>query len=66
MNLYAGVDIGSTTSKCVLLDEAGQIVTFQVIMTEFDRNASGDKVLKAALDDAGKPSSAPTTTYPRS
>ena len=53
MNLYAGVDIGSTTSKCVLLDEAGQIVTFQVIMTEFDRNASGDKVLKAALDDAG-------------
>lgn len=53
MNLFAGVDIGSTTSKCVLLDDSGKVLTFHVIMTEFDRNASGDKVLKAALDDIG-------------
>ena len=45
MELFAGVDIGSTTSKCVLLDERGEMLTFQVVMTEFDRNVSGSKAL---------------------
>lgn len=51
--MFAGVDIGSTTSKCVLLDEQGKMVTFQVVPTEFDRNVSGDKVFSAALKAAG-------------
>ena len=53
MELFAGVDIGSTTSKCVLLDEKGEMLTFQVVMTEFDRNVSGSKAFAAALEAAG-------------
>ena len=41
--LYAGVDIGSTTSKAALVDEDGREVMFTTIMTEFNRNASGEK-----------------------
>lgn len=51
--LFAGVDIGSTTSKCVLLDENGQEKAYANIMTEFNRDVSGEKVLKEALDKAG-------------
>lgn len=50
MKIFAGVDIGSTTSKCVLIDENKKVLTFQLIYTEFDRNISGEKVFKAALD----------------
>lgn len=51
--LYAGVDIGSTTTKCILLDEEGKEKAFAHIMTEFNRDVSGEKVLKLALDMAG-------------
>ena len=47
--LYAGVDIGSTTSKCILLDENGEERAFSRIMTEFNRDVSGEKVLGEAL-----------------
>lgn len=53
MKLFAGVDIGSTTSKCIIIDESGSVLTFQVLYTEFDRNLSGEKVLKAAMDAIG-------------
>lgn len=51
--LFAGVDIGSTTTKCVVIDENEQILSFVRIMTEFNRNESGEKVLKEALDKIG-------------
>lgn len=51
--LFAGVDIGSTTTKCILLDENGEKKAFAHIMTGFNRNESGEKVLKEALDEAG-------------
>ncbi len=51
--LFAGVDIGSTTSKAVIVDENGEQLTYQTIMTEFNRDVSGEKVLKAALDSIG-------------
>lgn len=54
--IFAGVDIGSTTSKCVLLDENGRQLAFSKIMTEFNRNESGEKVLMdalASIDEAG-------------
>lgn len=51
--LYAGVDIGSTTSKCILLDENGEERAFGHIMTEFNRDVSGEKVLGEALVKAG-------------
>lgn len=53
MKLFAGVDIGSTTSKCVIIDENKEIQTFQLVFTEFDRNVSGNKVLNAALTAIG-------------
>lgn len=51
--LFAGVDIGSTTSKCVILDEKKEQKVFYRDFTLADRNASGDKVLDAALEHIG-------------
>ncbi len=53
-DLIAGVDIGSTTSKAVMINESGEVVAFAIIDTKHDRNASGEEVLKMALDKAGK------------
>jgi predicted CoA-substrate-specific enzyme activase len=51
--IIAGVDIGSTTSKAVLLDDQDQILAFRIIATGFDRNQSGEEVLEQALQEAG-------------
>ena len=53
MNLFAGVDIGSTTSKCVLIDENKDVKVFYHTFTEFDRDLSGEKVLSGALEEIG-------------
>lgn len=53
-NLYAGVDIGSTTSKSVLINGAGDIIEFAIVDTKHDRNASGEEVLALVLSKAGK------------
>ena len=53
-DLYAGVDIGSTTTKAVLIDNAGQIVNFSIADTKHDRNKSGEEVLNLALEAIGK------------
>jgi len=52
--LFAGVDIGSTTSKAVLIDEAGAVVAYSIIDTKHDRNQSGEEVLALALKAAGR------------
>jgi (R)-2-hydroxyacyl-CoA dehydratese activating ATPase len=52
--LIAGVDIGSTTSKAVLIDETGAILSYSIIDTKHDRDLSGTEVLAAALDAAGR------------
>ena len=44
MKLFVGVDIGSTTAK---------LLVFSHIPTEYDRNVSGEKILKIALDEIG-------------
>ena len=53
-SLFAGVDIGSTTSKAVLIDEAGTVVAFSIIDTKHDRNQSGEEVLALSLEAAGR------------
>ena len=53
MNLFAGVDIGSTTAKCVITDENDNMLVFEHIPTEYDRNVSGEKILKQAMDKLG-------------
>lgn len=52
--LIAGVDIGSTTSKAVLIDSTGAVVAFSIIDTKHDRDQSGEEVLALALGSAGK------------
>lgn len=53
MNLFAGIDIGSTTSKCVLIDENKKVLVYYKDYTQFDRNESGEIVLKGALEEIG-------------
>jgi predicted CoA-substrate-specific enzyme activase len=53
-SLIAGVDIGSTTSKAVLIDSAGAVLAFSIIDTKHDRDQSGDEVLALALKSVGK------------
>ena len=48
--MFAGIDIGSVTTKAVIIDEQGNIATFKKIPTGFDRNKSGIDVMKLALD----------------
>ena len=43
--VYLGVDIGSTTTKAVGIDEAGNILGFSLIDTQYDRNESGNTVV---------------------
>ncbi len=52
--IFAGVDIGSTTAKAVLLDEKEEILASAIIYTSFDRNESGMEVLNLALGKFGK------------
>lgn len=52
--IFAGVDIGSTTSKCILIDENKKVLAFHINYTGFNRNESGEIVLKDALMKCGK------------
>ena len=49
---YAGIDIGSTTSKCVIIDDDENMLAFQLIHTSFDREKSGQDVYYMALEEA--------------
>ncbi|MEG1758489.1 MAG: acyl-CoA dehydratase activase [Oscillospiraceae bacterium] len=53
MKLFIGIDIGSTTAKCVIIDENEKELIFSFIPTEYDRNVSGEKILKIALEKIG-------------
>ncbi|MBN2240060.1 MAG: 2-hydroxyglutaryl-CoA dehydratase [Dehalococcoidales bacterium] len=52
--MYAGIDLGSVTTKIVLLDEQGEVAFFSKVRTGFDRNGSGVEVLQQALHETGK------------
>ena len=47
--MYAGVDIGSVTTKAVLLDERCELRAFELAPTGSDRDQSGSECLAAAL-----------------
>lgn len=51
----AGVDVGSVTSKAVLLDSGGRIAAFSKVPTTHDRTLSGRLAFLKALQDAGVP-----------
>ena len=48
--MFASIDIGSVTTKAVIIDEQGEIVAFSLIPTSYDRQESGAKVLELALE----------------
>lgn len=52
--MFAGVDIGSVSTKAVLLNQKGEVLAFSLIPTGYDRQQSGAEVLKLALDKIGK------------
>jgi predicted CoA-substrate-specific enzyme activase len=51
---FAGIDVGSTTSKAVLINDAARVVRFDIVDTIHDRNRSGEEVLTKALNAIGK------------
>ena len=53
MTYYAGLDVGSTTSKAVLLDESGSIKTYSIIRNSYDLGESGKNAFQKALDQLG-------------
>jgi predicted CoA-substrate-specific enzyme activase len=52
--MFAGVDIGSATTKAVIIDQRGEILAFSLLPTSYDRQQSGAEVLKLALDKIQK------------
>jgi predicted CoA-substrate-specific enzyme activase len=52
--MLAGIDIGSTTTKVVLISDKCEVLDFSIISTGYDQNASGGEVLDMALKKAGK------------
>ncbi len=52
--MFAGIDIGSVTTKAVIINQREDIEAFSLILTSSDRQKSGADVLKLALDKIGK------------
>lgn len=50
MKYYAGIDIGSTTSKVVILDDHKNIVDFSIVRNSYDLSKSGSSVFETALN----------------
>lgn len=51
--LYAGVDAGSSATKCVLVDESGRCVGTGVAPSGFDYAVASERALGMALESAG-------------
>jgi predicted CoA-substrate-specific enzyme activase len=52
--IFAGIDIGSVSTKAVLINRLEEILAFTLIPTSYDRRQSGAEVLKLALAKSGK------------
>lgn len=53
--MFIGVDIGSVTTKAVIINEQAEILAFSLILTSYDRQKSGADVLELASQKIGKP-----------
>ncbi|MFH0811911.1 MAG: acyl-CoA dehydratase activase [Pseudomonadota bacterium] len=49
-----GIDIGSVTSKALILDRSGTILAFAMTPTTYDREGCGRKILEMAFQQTGK------------
>lgn len=51
--MFCGIDIGSVTTKAVIIDDSGGIIAVSLIPTTYDRQQSGTDSLHLALDKGG-------------
>ena len=51
--LYAGIDAGSSATKCVVLDAGGEFLGHHVVSSRFDYAAASDEALNGATSQAG-------------
>jgi len=56
--MFAGIDIGSVTTKAVIIDKQERILAFSLLATSYGRHQSGTDVLRLALEKTGKSSGA--------
>ncbi|NPA24595.1 MAG: ATPase [Deltaproteobacteria bacterium] len=54
MDCFAGIDIGSTTAKAILVDGDSRIVGRSVQRSGYDFAAAADRVITEALESAGR------------
>jgi predicted CoA-substrate-specific enzyme activase len=52
--MFAGIDIGSVTTKAVIINAKEKILAFSLISTSYDRQKSGEEVFRLALDKIQK------------
>ena len=52
--MFAGIDIGSVTTKAVIINQQGKIEVFSKIPTSSDRRKSGEDVFELAFRKIGK------------
>ena len=53
MAYYAGIDIGSTTSKAVIMNDLGELESHSILRNSYSLSESGKKVLLLALEKKG-------------
>lgn len=53
MKFFCGLDIGSTTSKAVIVDESGKLISWAVIPTGYDPDRASEEVFKIAVGKVG-------------
>ena len=51
--LYVGIDAGSSNTKCVVLDQHGEIAGRHVLSTGFDYTLAATAALRSSLEQAG-------------
>jgi predicted CoA-substrate-specific enzyme activase len=54
MALYAGIDVGSRTTKALLLNDEGEIVSYHVLFTGADPKGASSRCLEECLRKIGK------------
>jgi predicted CoA-substrate-specific enzyme activase len=52
--MFAGIDIGSVTTKAVIINEKEETLAFSLIPTRYNRQESGTEVLRRALETIRK------------
>ena len=52
--MFVGIDIGSVTSKALVIDSTETVLGFSMIPTRYDREGCGREVLEKALEQTGR------------